>query len=223
MTSKIVSGTVSGRTFSSPGSFSVDFGVPAGRQNWQKTAPEQHDAYFWTTFFRFFRVLFARACSGRVPDRFRRLRRPSRIRDFQKFYDTFLLVFAILFCRLRADFVRVCRVPPGCCRDPHPDAVIHSPFSPGVRRCAQRFKFALPQRDAGMVLNGCVKSPVWEGLPLLTSPPAVRRPPYPPTEPDLTPFFRFFVALKKTLKKPIVKNLFISRFFVILARPGVDF
>ena len=59
-----------------------------------------------------FCIFCARARSGRVPDRFRRLRRPSRIRDFQEFYDTFLLVFAILFCRLRADFVRVCRVPP---------------------------------------------------------------------------------------------------------------
>ena len=29
---------------------------------------------------------------------------------FQEFYDTFLLVFAILFCGLRADFVGVCRV-----------------------------------------------------------------------------------------------------------------
>ena len=98
-----------------------------------------------------FCIFCARARSGRVPDRFRRLRRPSRIRNFQEFYDTFLLVFAILFCGLRADFVRVCRVPPGCCRDPHPDAVIHSPFSPGVRRCAQRFKFAVPQRGAGRV------------------------------------------------------------------------
>ena len=29
---------------------------------------------------------------------------------FQEFYDTFLLVFAILFCGLRADFVGVCQV-----------------------------------------------------------------------------------------------------------------
>ena len=64
----------------------------------------------------------------------------ENVREEVREEDTFLLVFAILFCRLRADFVRVCRVPPGFGRDPHPDAVIHSPFSPGVRRCAQRFK-----------------------------------------------------------------------------------
>ena len=33
---KIASGAVSGRTFSAPGSFSVDFGLPDGPQNWQK-------------------------------------------------------------------------------------------------------------------------------------------------------------------------------------------
>ena len=61
---KTASGAVSGRTFLSSGTFSVDFGVPAGRQNWQKAAPEQHDAYFFTTLFRFFGVLFARVCYG---------------------------------------------------------------------------------------------------------------------------------------------------------------
>ena len=66
------------------------------------------------------------------------------------------------------------------------------PFSCRGGGRAQRVKFAVPRRGAGVVLNGCVKSPVWEGLPLLTSPPAVRRPPYPPTEPHLPPFFRFF-------------------------------
>ena len=77
---KTGSGAVSGRTFSAPGPFFGDFGVPAGRQNWQKTVPEQHDAYFLTTLFRFFGVLFGRVCSGRVPDRFWRLRGPSRTR-----------------------------------------------------------------------------------------------------------------------------------------------
>ena len=139
-TTKIASGAVSGRTFSPPGAFFVDFGLPAGTRKSPKTSPEVYRHLIFDVIFSIFCVFFARACFGRVPDRFRRLRRPSRIRVFQDFYDTFLLAFAILFCRLRADFVRVCRVPPGCCRDPHPDAVIHSPFSPGVRRFAQRFK-----------------------------------------------------------------------------------
>ena len=55
---KTASGAVSGRTFASPGSFSVDFGVPAGRQNGQKTAPERQYAYFLTSLFRFSGVLF---------------------------------------------------------------------------------------------------------------------------------------------------------------------
>ena len=37
---KIASGAVSGRTFSLPGSFFVDFGLPAGSQNRPKTGPE---------------------------------------------------------------------------------------------------------------------------------------------------------------------------------------
>ena len=57
---------------------------------------------------------------------------------------------------------------------------------------AQRVKFAVPQRGAGVVLNGSVKSPVPEGLPLLTSPPATARPPTLPSIPDGPPFFRFF-------------------------------
>ena len=41
---KIVTGTVSGRTFLSRAWFFVDFGLPAGFQNCQKNAPGQHDA-----------------------------------------------------------------------------------------------------------------------------------------------------------------------------------
>ena len=117
-TTKTASGAISGRTFASPGSFSVDFGVPAGRQNWQKTAPEQHDSYFFTALFRFFGVLFARVCSGSVPDRFWRLRGPSRTR--------FCNDFARFFCRFRRDLVVVCRVPPECCRDTPPASGTHS-------------------------------------------------------------------------------------------------
>ena len=56
-TTKTASGAVSGRTFSPRGSFLVDFGLPAGPQNSQKTAPGRHEAYFGTTLFRFFYVL----------------------------------------------------------------------------------------------------------------------------------------------------------------------
>ena len=38
---KMTSGTVSGRTFSLPGPFFVDFGVPAGSQNRRKTRPRK--------------------------------------------------------------------------------------------------------------------------------------------------------------------------------------
>ena len=128
-TTKIASGAVSGGIFSTPVPFFVDFGLPAGTQNGAKTGPEASTKLILDVIFFFFGVLSAQVRSGRVSDRFRSP--PGS--DFQEFYDTFLLVFAILFCRLRADFVRVCRVPPGCCRDPHPASVIHSPFSPGVR------------------------------------------------------------------------------------------
>ena len=37
---KIASGAASGRTFSAPGPFLVDFGLPAGSQNRPKTGPE---------------------------------------------------------------------------------------------------------------------------------------------------------------------------------------
>ena len=44
---------------------------------------------------------------------------------------------------------------------------------------AERVKFAVPRRGAGVVLDGCVKSPVPEGLPFLTFPAASARPPTP--------------------------------------------
>ena len=66
----------------------------------------------------FFGVLFARVCSGSVPDRFWRLRGPSRTR--------FCNDFARFFCRFRRDLVVVCRVPPECCRDTPPASGTHS-------------------------------------------------------------------------------------------------
>ena len=56
---------------------------------------------------------------------------------------------------------------------------------------AQRVKFAVFRRGAGMVLNQFV-SPVPEGLPFLTFPAASARPPTPPAEMELAPVFRFF-------------------------------
>ena len=50
------------------------------------------------------------------------------------------------------------------------------PFSKGGG-LAKRPQFAVPQRGAGVVLNGSVKSPVPEGLPFLTFPAASARPP----------------------------------------------
>ena len=69
---------------------------------------------------------------------------------------------------------------------------------------AKRPQFAVPQRGAGVVLNGSVKSPVPEGFPFLTFPAASARPPTLSCEDELALFFRlfsFFLVLKKTLKK----------------------
>ena len=70
-------------------------------------------------------------------------------------------------------------------------APVALPFSCRGGGLAERGKFAVPQRGAGVVLDQCFKSPVWEGLPLLTSPAANARPPTHPAEVDLAPFFRF--------------------------------
>ena len=108
-TTKIASGAVSGRTFSSSDSLFVDLGVPAGTQNGRKTAPKKFHAYFFTTLFRCFNVLFAPACSGSVPDQFWSLQGRSRTR--------FCEDFATFCCRFRRDLGVVRRVPPGGCRD----------------------------------------------------------------------------------------------------------
>ena len=66
------------------------------------------------------------------------------------------------------------------------------PFSCRGGGLAERGKFAVPQRGAGVVLNGSVKSPVPEGLPLLTSPPATARPPTPSVKGGTGARFSFF-------------------------------
>ena len=79
-TTKNASGAVSGRTFSAPGPFFVNFGVPAGSQNRPKTAPlKNFKLPFWLRK-PLFCIFVARVCFGWVPDRFWRLRGPSRTR-----------------------------------------------------------------------------------------------------------------------------------------------
>ena len=115
---KIASGALSGRTFSLPGSFLVDFGLPAGTQNIAKTSPGKKELWIFGGRKLTFCFFFVRACSRRVPERFRRLRGLSQSR-FR--YD-----FATLFCRFRRDLFEDFRVLPGCRRDPHPTSVTHS-------------------------------------------------------------------------------------------------
>ena len=88
-TTKIASGAVSGRTFSCPGSFLVDFGVSAGAQNTIKTRPRKKLLWNFSARKSIFCVFFARVCSGSVLGRFWRLRGPSRTRfcyDFARFF-----------------------------------------------------------------------------------------------------------------------------------------
>ena len=127
----------------------------------------------------------------------------------------------MLFCRLRADLVRVCRVPPGCCRDPHPASVTHSPGSPGVRRFAKRFKFAVPRRGTGRV-EPKTSAALLEGLPFLSFPPAVRGSPYPTAENRKSLFFRFF-SIFFASKKTIVKNYFFRTFLRFRLAPASIF
>ena len=79
-TTKIASGAVSGRTFSPPGPFFVDFGLPAGSPKSPKNHPGKKHKLSKCNRKSFFCVFFARARSGRVLERFRRLRGPSRTR-----------------------------------------------------------------------------------------------------------------------------------------------
>ena len=80
-------------------------------------------------------------------------------------------------------------------------APVALPFSCRGGGLAERGKFAVPQRGAGVVLNGSVKSPVPEGFPFLTFPAASARPPTPSVQTRRTAllfgFFRFFSRAKK--------------------------
>ena len=96
----------------------------------------------------------------------------------------------------------------------------------GYGDLAQRFKFAVPQRGAGVVLNKSVKSagPGRFTLPYL--PGGLRK----TTDPSgasvptalFSMFFDFFRIEKNIEKNNRQKSTFLS-FFVILGRPGVDF
>ena len=66
---------------------------------------------------------------------------------------------------------------------------------------AKRPQFAVPQRGAGVVLDGSVKSPVPEGFPFLTFPAASARPPTLPVEACLALFFQRFFKHQKNRKK----------------------
>ena len=110
-TTKTASGDVSGRTFSAPGPFFVDFGAPAGSQDRPKTAPSKnYPSPFWLRKL-FFCISVARVCSGWVPDAFWRLQGPSRTR--------FREILGYFFAGSVRVLVGICWVPPGCCRDPH--------------------------------------------------------------------------------------------------------
>ena len=93
-TQKIGSGAVSGRTFSAPDPFLVDFGVPAGSQNRPKTAPEAWDRLFFDDtfpiFLRFLRSGVFRKAPGAI------LEAPGTLPDqiLIGLCDTFLLVKA---------------------------------------------------------------------------------------------------------------------------------
>ena len=141
-------------------------GRPTRRpKNFKMGLPQKKIRRFFSTFWCF----VARMRSGRVPDRFRRLRGRFRTR--------FSSIFAILCGGFRRDLGEVCRIPPGCCRD------LRNPLCGvplGYGDLAKRFKFAVPLRGAGVVLDGSVKSPVPEGFPFLTFPAASARPPTPP-------------------------------------------
>ena len=112
---KIASGAVSGRTFSLPGPFFVDFGVPAGSQNRPKTGPEAGISQFRGHIFRFLVLPSLRQAPGPLPEAPGTL--PSTISE--GFSDNLRHVpHGSCVC---------CRAPPGCCRDTPPTSGTHSP------------------------------------------------------------------------------------------------
>ena len=105
----------------------------------------------------------------------------------------------------------LCWGPPGCCRDPRPASVIHSPGSPGVRRFAKRFKFAVPRRGTGRVETK-TSAALLEGLPFLSFPPAVRGSPYPTVENRKSLFFSIFFDFFRVEKNDRQKTIFFALF-----------
>ena len=184
---KIASGAVSGRTFSLPGLFFVDFRVPAGSQNQPKTAPEAWDRLFFDDtfpiFLRFLRSGVFRKAPGAI------LEAPGTLPDqiLIGFCDTFLLVKA------------------GSCRGLSGSAGMLPGSAPnlsnplcgvplGYGDLAQRFKFAVPRRGAGVLDSSGLLTGLPESLPLLTSPPDPRRPSIRTRATDTRAFFRIFLV-----------------------------
>ena len=79
-------------------------GSRPGPENRQKPVPKPGDIGFFCGRKSFFCVFFARARSGRVPERFRRLRRPSRIRFFSRILRYFSAGFCDSFLRVACRF-----------------------------------------------------------------------------------------------------------------------
>ena len=82
-----------------------------------KTGPHPNDASFFCGRKSISCVFFARTCSGRLPDRFWRLRRPSRARfrkDFAIFFGTFLRgsYVCCVCCRFHRGVAGIHRQPP---------------------------------------------------------------------------------------------------------------
>ena len=88
---KIASGAASGRTFSAPGPFLVDFGVPAGSQNRPKTVPCKICDVCWSgqklIFLHFLRSGVFRKGPGAILEAPGTLPDQILIRFFIKLYD----------------------------------------------------------------------------------------------------------------------------------------
>ena len=96
----------------------------------------------------------------------------------------------------------------------------------GYGDLAERIKFAVPRRGAGVLNPDGLHAGLPESLPLLTSPPDPRRPSFPPAVKVLAPFFGFFSVfsvLEKTVKKRTVKKSTFSGNFGDFGASDVDF
>ena len=173
---KTASGAVLGSAFFAPGHFFVDFGVPLGSLI----------GHFGATFgrlSRLFRQLWAtmcfsfdRGCSGTVLGSILDASGCLPVGIFTEFWVN-LGVASVVRCiqvlfQIRPKFVQIPYQSLFCRRR---FALVGLPFNCRGGGRAERVKFAVPQRGAGVVLNGSVKSPVPEGF-IYPSLPSRRRP-----------------------------------------------